>query len=197
MSGGSYPIIVKDLSGRSVSIVTTGGEYKYVGRLIVEFDKTTGEITKIDPASGPIRVAGGAQPDAVVPDPEVQAQVTGPVQAFVAALETNIIARSEVVLDGMRKNVRSKETNVGNLVADALLSEAPGEAVLQPTMSTKHKSKNIDPFAFLYFISAFLSPRTRCRPAFPARAYQSNDRCERPWAMRSAQDWNVSAQPGL
>jgi len=122
--GGTYPIIVKDLSGRQVSIVTTGGEYKYVGRLMVEFDKTTGDITNIDPDSGPIRVAGGVHPDAVVPDPQVQAQVTGPVQAFVTALEKNIIARTEVALDGIRKNVRSKETNAGNLVADALLSEA-------------------------------------------------------------------------
>ena len=123
-SRGRYPTIVKDLSGRQVSIVTTGGEYKYVGRLMVDFDKTTGEIKRIDPDSGPIRVAGGDNPDAVVPDPEVQAQVTGPVQAFVAALETNVIARSEVALDGIRNNVRSKETNAGNLVADALLAEA-------------------------------------------------------------------------
>ncbi|MGD1970935.1 MAG: bifunctional metallophosphatase/5'-nucleotidase [Desulfobacterales bacterium] len=121
---GPYPMVVKDLSGRPVSVVTTGGEYKYVGRLTVDFDKTSGDITRIDPASGPVRVAGGAHPDAVVPDPEVQAQVTGPVQAFVAALETNVVARSEVALDGLRMHVRSKETNAGNLVADALLSEA-------------------------------------------------------------------------
>jgi 5'-nucleotidase len=123
-SEGTYPIVVKDLSGRKVSIVTTGGEYKYVGRLIVDFDNTTGEITRIDPDSGPVRAAGGVNPDAVLPDPEVQAQVTVPVQAFVDTLETNVIARSEVALDGMRKNVRSKETNAGNLVADSLLSEA-------------------------------------------------------------------------
>jgi 5'-nucleotidase len=88
-SGGTYPIVVKDLCGRKISILTIGGEYKYVGQLIVDFDKTTGEITRIDPVSGPVRVAGGANPDAVMPDPEVQAQVTGPVQAFVATLETN------------------------------------------------------------------------------------------------------------
>ena len=123
-SRGTYPITVKDLSDRQVSIVTTGGEYKYVGRLMVDFDKTTGEITRIDPDSGPIRVAGGSHPDAVISDPQVQAQVTEPVQAFVAKLETNVIAQSEVALDGLRINVRSKETNAGNLVADALLSEA-------------------------------------------------------------------------
>ncbi len=121
---GSYPITTTDFSGRQVLIVTTGGEYKYVGRLTVDFDKTTGEIIRIDPDSGPIRVAGGAHPDAVMPDPQVQVQVTEPVQAFIAKLETNIIARSDVALDGMRRNVRSNQTNAGDLVADALLSEA-------------------------------------------------------------------------
>jgi 5'-nucleotidase/UDP-sugar diphosphatase len=123
-SEGTYPIVVKDLSSRKVPIVTTGGEYKYVGRLIVDFDATSGEITRIDPGSGPVRVAGGAHPDAVMPDPAVQAQVAVPVQAYVTTLETNAIARSEVALDGIRKHVRSKETNAGNLVADSLLSEA-------------------------------------------------------------------------
>jgi 5'-nucleotidase len=123
-SEGAYPIVVKDLSGRKVSIVTTGGEYKYVGRLIVDFDATTGEVINIDPDSGPVRVAGGANPDAVMPDPEVQTQVTAPVQAFVDTLGTKVIARSEVALNGIRKHVRSKETNAGNLVADSILSEA-------------------------------------------------------------------------
>ena len=122
--GGTYPIIVKDLIDRKVLIVTTGGEYKYVGRLIVQFDDTTGEIIELDPDSGPVRVAGGSHPDAVMPDPEVQARVTIPVQAFVVKLETNVIARSQVALDGLRRNVRAKETNTGNLVADSLLSEA-------------------------------------------------------------------------
>ncbi|MGD9193555.1 MAG: bifunctional metallophosphatase/5'-nucleotidase, partial [Desulfobacterales bacterium] len=123
-SKGTYPTVVKDVTGRKVSIVTTGGEYKYVGRLIVGFDDATGEITSIDADSGPVRVAGGANSDAVMPDPIVQAQVIVPVKAFVDILETSVIARSEVALDGIRKNVRAKETNAGNLVADSLLSEA-------------------------------------------------------------------------
>jgi 5'-nucleotidase len=122
--GEPYPIFVKDLSGRKVPIVTTGGEYKYVGQLAVEFDVSTGEITNIDPDSGPVRVAGGVHPDAVKPDPAVQSRVTEPVQTYVHELEKNVIARSEVALDGKRNNVRSKETNVGNLIADSLLSEA-------------------------------------------------------------------------
>ena len=121
---GRYPVVVKDLSGRKVPIVTTGGEYKYVGRLSVDFDITTGDITRINSDSGPIRVVGGPHPDAVKPDPEVQSQVTEPVRAYVNKLEKNVIARSEVALNGKRNNVRSKETNIGCLVADSLLSEA-------------------------------------------------------------------------
>jgi 5'-nucleotidase len=91
---------------------------------VVEFNAASGEITRIDPDSGPVRVAGGANPDAVVPDPQVQTRVIAPVQAYVDRLDTRVIARSEVALNGLRKQVRSKETNAGNLVADSLLSEA-------------------------------------------------------------------------
>jgi 5'-nucleotidase len=132
---GPYPILVKDLSGRKVPIVTTGGEYKYVGRLTVDFDVATGEVSRIHPDSGPVRVAGGAHPDAVKPDPEVQSRVTMPVEAYVNKLEKNIVARSEVALDGKRNSVRSRETNIGNLVADSLLSEArrvSGSLGIQP-----------------------------------------------------------------
>ena len=45
---GKYPIIVKDRSGRDVPLVTTGGEYRYVGRLMVGFDAASGEITRPD-----------------------------------------------------------------------------------------------------------------------------------------------------
>ncbi len=123
-AGDRYPILVKDLSGRIVPIVTTGGEYRYVGRLRVRFDGASGEITRIDPDSGPVRVAGGAQPDAVIPDPDVQARVTIPVRAYVNLLENKVIARSKVALDGKRSAMRSRETNLGDLVADAVLAEA-------------------------------------------------------------------------
>ncbi|MDJ0816414.1 MAG: 5'-nucleotidase C-terminal domain-containing protein [Desulfobacterales bacterium] len=123
-AGGRYPILVKDLSGRDVPLVTTGGEYRYIGRLMVSFDAASGEITRIDPNSGPVRVAGGAHPDAVLPDPYVQAGVTLPVQAYVNLLEKNVIARSSVALNGKRRAVRSRETNMGDLVADSILAEA-------------------------------------------------------------------------
>lgn len=132
---GRYPILINDLSGRKVPIVTTEGEYRYVGRLVVSFDAATGEITRIYPDSGPVRVAGASRPDAVIPDPDIQIRVISPVKAYVNLLETNVIARSNVALNGKRNAVRSQETNMGDLVADAVLAAArrlAGSISIQP-----------------------------------------------------------------
>lgn len=128
-AGGGYPRTAVDFDGRTVPVVTTRGDYRYVGRLVVGFD-AGGEVVMFDdPISGPVRVSSVA-PDAVAPDPVVQAQVTDPVAAAVAALQANVIAQSQVPLDGVSNNVRSIETNLGNLVADALLWTAYEQAPL-------------------------------------------------------------------
>jgi 5'-nucleotidase len=119
----AYPTVATDAEGRSVVLVTTEGNYKYVGRLVAGFNKE-GEIVDIGDASGPVRVAGTNLPDGVAPDPEVQARVVAPVEAFVSELAARLVATSEVELDGRRSRVRTIETNLGNLVADALLWQA-------------------------------------------------------------------------
>jgi hypothetical protein len=50
--------------------------------------------------------------------------VVEPVQAAVDALQQNIVATSQVTLDGLKSHLRTMETNEGNLVADALLWQA-------------------------------------------------------------------------
>ncbi len=121
---GPYPVIAADADGHDIPVVTTAGSYGYVGRLVVGFDKR-GEVIRIDDwLSGPVRVAGGDLPDAVPPDPMVQDMVVDPVVAALDALATNVIATSEVDLDGRRSEVRSRETNEGNLIADALRWQA-------------------------------------------------------------------------
>jgi 5'-nucleotidase len=119
-----YPLYATGADGSVIPIITTPGDYKYVGRLIVNFDKD-GRVISVDATSGPVRVAGGANPDAVTPDPQVQSLVVDPVQAYIAAQAANIIATSEVALEGRRDpGVRTQETNLGNLMADALLWQA-------------------------------------------------------------------------
>ena len=123
---GPYPMSTTDADGNEVPVVTTSGQYGYLGRVVVGFDKT-GVVVDIDEdLSGPVRVAGGdcggtlPCEDAVEPDPVVFELVTEPVTAALDALASNVIGVSEVDLDGQRSSVRSMETNEGNLIADAL-----------------------------------------------------------------------------
>ena len=117
---GEYPLLGTSIDGVEVPVVTTAGNYKYVGRLIVDFD-AEGNLTGVSDESGPVRVAGGAEADAVEADTEMTTQVTEPIVAALADLEANIIGTSEVALDGVRGNIRSIETNLGNLITDAFL----------------------------------------------------------------------------
>jgi 5'-nucleotidase len=127
---GDYPQMATDVSGGMVPVVTTSGEYRYVGKLVVGFDKDGNIVAIDDGRSGPVRVATGdcngflPCDDAVMPDPVMQAMVVDPVEAFVAGLDSSVIATSEVALDGLRSSVRSMETNEGNLIADSQLWQA-------------------------------------------------------------------------
>lgn len=114
---GSYPLEFSDADGETVYVVTTPGEYTYVGHLMAEFD-IEGNVISIDPASNPILVINTTQ-DALLTE-----LVEEPVSDYVANLAQNIIATTEVTLDGIRGNVRTIETNEGDLVADAILWQA-------------------------------------------------------------------------
>jgi 2',3'-cyclic-nucleotide 2'-phosphodiesterase (5'-nucleotidase family) len=121
----TYPIYAANADGVQIPIVTTQGDYKYVGKLVAEFDED-GKLIEVDTgASGPVRVAGGSAPDAVQPDAALQSAVVEPVKAAVDSLEANVIATSAVPLDGNRSpGVRTQETNLGSLCADSLLWQA-------------------------------------------------------------------------
>ncbi len=123
----AYPTSAMDADGKPVLVVTTDGNYKYVGRLVVGFNRD-GEVVTTGAESGPVRVAGTALPDGVDADPRIQQRVVEPVQAYVNALASLQVATSEVALDGVRARIRTVETNLGNVVADALLWQARDRA---------------------------------------------------------------------
>jgi 2',3'-cyclic-nucleotide 2'-phosphodiesterase (5'-nucleotidase family) len=121
---GPYPMTAVDATGKVIPVVTTPGSYSYVGQLVVAFDRH-GNVVMIDEErSGSYRVAGGSLPDAVAPDPMMVALGEEPVRAGLAAMAENVVAYSEVDLDGRRGMVRTQETNQGNLIADSLLWQA-------------------------------------------------------------------------
>ncbi len=115
---GTYPQWVQDKNGAYVPIVTTSGEYKYLGQLQVGFD-AAGNVVGVGPDSGPLVVSTAAGNDA-----DMQKYVVDPVVAGLAALKAEKVATSEVALDGLRNSVRFMETNEGNLIADSYIWQA-------------------------------------------------------------------------
>jgi len=120
---GTYPLSGTDSDGNTVYVVTTRGNYSYLGKLVVDVDEN-GQVVSIDESSGPVRVVGGSYDDAVIPDPDVQTNVVDPVSQYLDNLATNVVATSEVILDGRRSSIRFAETNEGDMIADALLWQA-------------------------------------------------------------------------
>jgi 5'-nucleotidase len=123
---GPYPMTTQDADGRNVAVVTTAGDYLYVGQLHVEFD-ANGEVVNV--SGNPVLVdqSTTTSPAGVNPDPVLQQSVILPLQAAIAAAAGQQIATTEVFLehsqgdtDGPRI-IRQRETNLGNLVADALV----------------------------------------------------------------------------
>lgn len=116
---GTYPLLATDADGKDVPVVTTTGTYRYLGKLVVDFDKD-GNVIGFD--GGPLRVVSpNIGPDGVEADAALKAAVVDPVAAFEKSIDTNVIATSEVDLDGERSSIRSVETNQGNLIADSQL----------------------------------------------------------------------------
>ncbi|MEL6252316.1 MAG: 5'-nucleotidase C-terminal domain-containing protein [Bacteroidota bacterium] len=119
-SDGPYPLKVTDVDGDTVLVVTTAGNFEYLGNLDAYFS-ARGEIINFE--GGPVRVSAIA-PDAALPNPGLVDNVIDSLLLHVAELSATILANSEVELDGRRSTVRAREGNEGNLIADALLWQA-------------------------------------------------------------------------
>jgi 5'-nucleotidase / UDP-sugar diphosphatase len=123
INGFSGPSIV-DADGKQIPIVTTSGEYRYVGVLNATFDNA-GVLTSIDTGSGPVTVN-----NTFANDPGLEASVIAPVTAAVQSLANNIIATVQNALNGLNANIRTGDTNLGHVFADALRWQA-GQLDLQ------------------------------------------------------------------
>ncbi len=125
-SQGAYPILKTDADGKPVAVVNTDGNYRYVGRLVVDFDANGEIITdSIDPAVSGAYATDDAGVEAVngTPDPEIVA-ITDALEQVIADLEGNFFGVTDTFLNGTRADVRTQETNLGNLTADANLAIA-------------------------------------------------------------------------
>ena len=125
---GEYPIFTTDANGEPVAIVNTDGSYEYVGRLVIDFDENGNIIT--DSYDAEVSGAYATDDQGVADlnaedlvDPEIQA-ITDDLREVIVEAESNVFGVSEVYLDGTRGSVRTEETNLGNLTADANLAAA-------------------------------------------------------------------------
>ena len=126
-AAGDYPILGTSAAGEPVAIVSTDGDYKYVGRLVVDFD----EAGVLIPESIDANVSGVFATDEAgvvntgnaAPVPQVVA-ITEAIRDVVLAKDGVTFGSTSVYLEGRRRSVRTEETNLGNLTADANLYAA-------------------------------------------------------------------------
>lgn len=159
----SYPIEITGADGKLVRVITTDGNYKYAGRLVATFNRE-GDISQVDlERSGPYRVSGNpADPDLAEPALDIQMLVVEPVAASVAALAANVIAASQVPLDARTPNVRTRETNLGNVMADAMLKRG---TVLAPAFGAPAPDVAIQNSGGIRGNTLYLSGATEAAPA--------------------------------
>lgn len=129
-----YPVFVTDLDGNSTAVMSTDGEYSYVGRLVVTFD-ADGHIIpdSVDPEVSGAYATTDEMVEELWGDEDAFAdgtrggevkQLTDAVGAVIEAKDGNVLGFTDVFLEGRRGEVRSEETNLGDLTADANLAAA-------------------------------------------------------------------------
>ena len=131
-----YPVAATNAAGDPVAIVSTDGEYSYVGRLVVDFDAdgVLADLGDLDlTINGPVKTeepevtelwGSVAAATAAGTKANLVQQVVNGIRDVVIASDGNVLGETAVFLDGRRSQVRTEETNFGNLSADANLAAA-------------------------------------------------------------------------
>ncbi len=143
-AGDTYPVLATDLSGNPTAIVSTDGQYSYVGQLTVNFDAAgilvdnadtpIDEVADLDPTlNGPIPTTDQSvtdlwgnltDPFALTTKGEKVQRLVDAVTDVVNTSDGAVFGQTDVYLDGRRERVRTQETNLGNTTADANLFAA-------------------------------------------------------------------------
>lgn len=130
-----YPVTATDNAGNPVAIVSTAGEYSYVGQLVVDFDANgVLDLSSLDLAvNGPVKTetaevealwgSVGAATAVGTKANLVQTMVEA-IRGVVIAKDGNVFGETTVFLEGRRTQVRTQQTNLGDLSADANLAAA-------------------------------------------------------------------------
>ncbi|KAH8400484.1 hypothetical protein KR222_001500, partial [Zaprionus bogoriensis] len=109
---GPYPTVVTQKSGKQVLVVQAYAYTKYLGKLLVKFDKD-GNLINFD--GFPILL------NATVAQDKELLNLLEVYRENVTALERSVIGYTKVYLEGHKTVCRSVECNLGNLITDAMI----------------------------------------------------------------------------
>lgn len=115
-----YPLVEKNGTKEPVLVVTDWEWGKYLGDLSVSFDRA-GKL-----------IAWAGKPHALDASIKSNQEFSDKLKAYAApieALRQKIIGKSLAELDGDRIKMRTSETSLGNLIADAILAKTKGDRV--------------------------------------------------------------------
>jgi 2',3'-cyclic-nucleotide 2'-phosphodiesterase (5'-nucleotidase family) len=122
-----YPLVLEDSEGSTVLTINSEQLYRYVGQLIVTWD-AEGKIFSVDERSGPIATTAEAIGllEDEIGEPAVAPEEVEEVFASLQATPLITDAFAEVgetafPLNGLRADVRTRETNLGRVAADSTL----------------------------------------------------------------------------
>jgi 2',3'-cyclic-nucleotide 2'-phosphodiesterase (5'-nucleotidase family) len=133
----TYPIVTAGSDGAPTLIVNTDNEFTYLGRLVVEFDDDGEIILDSIAANVPVNGAYASTAENVAEAWGVAVEdldstafapgtrgaraelLTDAVQTVITVKDGNVFGYSDVYLEGERNQIRTQETNLGNLTADA------------------------------------------------------------------------------
>lgn len=116
IDGHSHTLLENGLLVNDTLIAQTSEHDKNVGKVTIEV--TNGKV--VNKTAELINVSTTAD---VEKDPEVT-KIIDEINAENEAVFAQVVAKTDIYLDGVRANVRTKETNLGNLSADAVRKAA-------------------------------------------------------------------------
>lgn len=128
-NGGTYPLSYTSAKSEPILLVNVDADYKYLGRIVLPFDKDgkiiTGKLDNQKNGAWSTDTAGLTRAGLKLSDamPAVTA-IADKIGAIISAKDGNLLGAASVYLEGDRVFVRNQESNLGNLSADANLKYA-------------------------------------------------------------------------
>jgi len=112
IGGHSHTVLTKPDFVNGIPIVQTGNWGNNIGKVVLEFQTTANSTKLLNTTYTLIPIT-----DAIPEDPTIKA-IIAPYNVEVSKKMDIVIGEALVALDGERANVRSKETNLGDFIAD-------------------------------------------------------------------------------